>query len=132
MLEEVQQTMIRNQRNVWYAQSEYIIGKVKSQIATGPKPAISMMAKNLGFLLKNVPFAGKKADEHFKKAVDLLRQIGAKGLLGPVYLDYGLLHKDIKKTNQAKEDISEAINIFQGCEAEVYLKQANEILESMQ
>ncbi|MFQ5918173.1 MAG: hypothetical protein ACE5I0_10235, partial [Candidatus Binatia bacterium] len=35
MLEEAQQTAIKNQRRVWYALSEYILGKVYSQIALG-------------------------------------------------------------------------------------------------
>jgi len=131
MLEETQQTLIRNQRRVWCAQSEYVLGKVYSQIATGPTPAFSIMAKNIGSLIKNVPFAGKKAEEHFNKAIELFREIGAKGFLGPTYLDLGLLHKARKRTDQARECLSEAINIFQEIEAETYLNQAEEALASL-
>ena len=131
MLEEVRQALIKNQRSVWYAQSEYVLGKVYSQIATGPTPSFSIMIKNIGFLVKNVPFAGKKAEEHFKKAIEVLREIGAKGLFGPIYLDLGLLYENRKRTDQARECISKAIQVFEECEAEVYLAQAKNALESL-
>jgi len=83
ILEKVQQALIRNQRRVWYAISEHILGQVYSQIVTGPKPAFSIMAKNIGFLVKNVPFASKKAEEHFNKAIEVIKEVEAKSLLGP-------------------------------------------------
>jgi len=93
MLEEVRLALIKNQRRVLYAQSEYILGKVYSQIATGPSPALSIIAKNIGFLVRNVPFAGKKSEEHFNKAIELAKEIGAKGLLGGTYLDLALVYE---------------------------------------
>ena len=132
MLEEVRLALIKNQRRVWYAQSEYILGKVYSQIATGPTPAFSVMTKNIGFLVKNVPFAGKKAEEHFNKTIELAKEIGAKGLLGGTYLDLCLLYKARKRADQARQCISKAIQIFEECEAKVYLKQAKELLASLE
>jgi tetratricopeptide (TPR) repeat protein len=131
MLEEARQTLIRNQRRTWYAQSEYVLGKVYSQIAAGPTPAFSIMAKNIGFLVRNVPFAGKKAEEHFNKAIEVAKEIGAKSILGQACLDLGLLHEAKRRKDQAREYISEAINIFQECEAETYVKQAKEALASL-
>jgi tetratricopeptide (TPR) repeat protein len=89
------------------------------------------MAKNIGFLIKNVPLAAKKAEEHFKQAIEILKELGAKGFLGSAYLDLGLFYKARKKTQQARECISEAINIIEECEATEYLKQAKEALESL-
>jgi tetratricopeptide (TPR) repeat protein len=89
------------------------------------------MVKNIGFLAKNVPFATKKAEEHFNKAIELLKEIGAKGFLGPVYLSLGLLCKNCKRNEKARQYILEAINIFRDCGAGGYLKQANEVLESL-
>jgi len=132
MLEEVRLALIKNHRRVWHAQSERVFGNVYSQIATGPSPALSIMAKNIGFLVKNVPIAGKKAEEHFKKAIEISKDIGAKDVLGSAYLDLGLLYKARKRADRARECISEAIRIFQECEAEVNLKQAHEALESLQ
>jgi tetratricopeptide (TPR) repeat protein len=131
MLEKAQQLSIKNQRRIVYAMSEYIFGKTYSQMATGPTPAFSILAKNIGFLVKNVPFASKKAEEHFNKAIEISKEIGANGHLGMTYLDLGLLYKVRKKTDQARECISQAIKIFEECEAEVSLKQANEALDSL-
>jgi tetratricopeptide (TPR) repeat protein len=132
ILEKAQQLSTRNQRRLVYGLSEYVFGKTYSQIATGPQPAFSILAQNIGFLAKNVPFAGKKAEEHFNKAIEILKEVGANGFLGMAYLDLGLFYKSRKRTDQARECISEAINTFKECEAEVYLKQAKEALASLQ
>ena len=131
LMEKARKTLLRNQRRAPYAMSEYILGEVNSQIATGPKPSLSIMAKNIGFLVKNVPFATRKAEEHFNKAIDLSKEIGVNGYLGQTYLSLGLLYKATKRTDQARQCILEAIDIFHECEAEVYLKQANEALDSL-
>jgi tetratricopeptide (TPR) repeat protein len=131
LMKKVRKTLLRNQRRVQYALSEYIIGEVNSQIATGPKPSISIMAKNIGFLVKNIPFATKKAEDHFNKAIELFKEIGANGFLGQAYLSLGLLYKASKRTDPARQYILEAIDLFQECEAEGWLKQANEALDSL-
>ena len=89
------------------------------------------MAKNVGFIVKNLPFAAKNAEEHFNKAIELFQEIGMKGFLGRAYLGKGLLYKAIKKTDQARQCILNSIKIFEECSAEAYLKQANEALDSM-
>ena len=131
LMQKTRKNLISNQRRTFYALSEYILGEVNSQIATGPKPSLSIMAQNIGFLVKNVPFATKKAEEHFSKAIELFKEIGMKGYHGVACLSLGLLYKATKKTNQARQYILAAIVLFEECEAEVYLKQANEALDSL-
>jgi len=113
MFEEAQQALIKNHRKYWYAMSEVLLGGIYLQIATGPSPGFS------------------KAEEHFNKSIKIFREIGAKGSLGQAYLSLGLLHKAKKKTDQAIESLSEAINIFQELDAEVFMKQAKEVLASL-
>ena len=116
-----------------YARSEYVLGKVYSQIVEGSGPiSLSTMAKNIGFLIKNVPFASKKAEDHFNRAIEVAKEIGAKGTMGMAYLDLGLLYRMKGKTEQAKKCISEAIQIFDQSEAEGFLKQAKEALASLE
>jgi tetratricopeptide (TPR) repeat protein len=131
LIEKARKTLAKNQRRGWYATSEYILGEVNSQIATGPKPSFLRMAKNIGFLLKYVPYAGKKAEEHFNKSIELFKEIGAKSSLGQVYLSLGMLYRATKRMDQARQCILNSIDIFQECEAEGWLKQANEALESI-
>jgi len=131
LLAETRKNLISNQSRKNFALSEYFLGKVNSLIATGPKPSLSIMANDIGFLAKTVPFASQKAEEHFNKAIELFKEIGMKSSLGQAYLSLGLLYKASKRTDQARQSILEAINIFQECEAEVYLKKANEALDSL-
>jgi tetratricopeptide (TPR) repeat protein len=115
-----------------YALSEYVLGKVYSQIAEGGGPIrLSTMARNIGFLIQNVPFASKKAEEHFNRAIQVAREIGAKSTMGMAYLDLGLLARMKGKTEQAKKCLSEAIQIFEQSEAEGFLKKAKEALASL-
>jgi len=89
------------------------------------------MFRNIGFLVKNVPFAGKKAEDHFNKATEVAKEIGAKGFQGLAYLNLGLLHKAKKRTGQAQKCITEAVQLFEQCKAETSLKQAKEALASL-
>jgi tetratricopeptide (TPR) repeat protein len=89
------------------------------------------MAKNIGFLVKNVPFASKKAEDHFNKAIEVAKGIGANGILGQAYLDLGILHKTKGRIDQARKCISNAIALFEKCEARIFLEQAKEALASL-
>jgi class 3 adenylate cyclase/tetratricopeptide (TPR) repeat protein len=111
---------------------EYMLGSIYKQIAEGAGPISPVIiAKNIGFLVKNVPFAAKKAENHFRKALDLAQEIGAKGLLAQVTLELGLLHKIKRKTDEARKCISDAVRLFEECEADVFLKQAREALAAL-
>jgi len=132
MIEEELQSMLDNNRKYLYSQTEYILGKVFLNIVERSGPmSITAMARNIGFLVKNVPFASKKAEDHFNKAIVVAKEIGAKGTMGMSYVDLGLLYRMKGKTEQARECISEAIHIFEQTEAEGFLKQAKEALASI-
>ncbi len=51
--------------------------------------------------------------------------------LASAYLDLGLLHKARGKRDRAKEYISTSIKLFEQCEADVFLKKAQEALETL-
>lgn len=107
------------------------LGMFYSQIATGPKPKLSVMAKNVGFLMKNVPVASKKAEEHYQKAVELCEEIGVNGYRGISYLGLGQFYQARKKTDQARQYIGRAIEILEECKAEQFLQQAKQALKSL-
>jgi len=133
LLEEGQRECRENEWRTVYARSEYVLAKVYLQIVEGTEPiSLSTMAKNIGFLIKNVPFASKKAEEHFNRAIEVAKEIGAKGTMGMAYLDLGLLYRTKGKTEQAKKCLSEALQIFEQTEAEGFLRQAEEALSSLQ
>jgi tetratricopeptide (TPR) repeat protein len=132
MIEDAQREFIENGRKWFLALSNYAMGKIYLQIAEGAaKVSLSVALKNVGFLVKNVPFAKQKAADNLKKTIEIADEIGAKCLLGMSFLDLGLLHKVKGEKDKARECISTAIQLFEQCEAEVYLQQAKEALEPL-
>jgi hypothetical protein len=132
MIEEAKQSFVREERKYHIALTEYILGKIYFQIVDGSSSiSPASILKNIGFFVKNVPFADKKAEAHLNRAVVIAKEIGAKSILGTAFLDLGLLHKAKKTKIQAKECIFKAMEIFEQCEADLYLKQANGALDSL-
>lgn len=131
-LEEARQSSADNNREWVNALTEYLLGFVYFQIVEGGKPMnFSTIIKNLGFLVKNVPRADRKAEKHFKKAIEILSNIGANGLLGQAYFQLGLLYRLKKRAKDAKKCFSAAIKIFEQSQADIYLKQVNETMISL-
>jgi tetratricopeptide (TPR) repeat protein len=132
MVEKARDAHQKNKRRGRLAMPEYVLGKIYLQIVEGENlPSFSILARNIGFMVKNVPAAAKKAEYHFKRSIEFGKEVGAKGWMAASYMDLGLLHKAKKRNDQAKECISKAIELFEQCEAELYLKQAREALASL-
>jgi hypothetical protein len=90
--------------------------------------SFSILARNIRFIMRNILVAGRKAEEYLKKSIEVASQIGAIGILGQASLGLGVLYKARGKTDVAGKYISEAIEAFEKCGAEGYLKQAREAL----
>jgi tetratricopeptide (TPR) repeat protein len=126
--------ILRRKGSKWrYALLTHTLGKVYLQIAQGGggKKDFSFLAKNIGFLIKTVPFSHKKAEENFAIAIHTAKEIGAKGVLAQAYFDMGRLRQTKGKTDEARKYITDAIQLFEECEADVYLKQAKEALATL-
>jgi len=128
LLEQTKEMIHETNKKVCEAFCEYTLGKVFSLIASGPKPSFSIMTKNIRFLAKNVPFASRKAVEHFSRAIELSRVIGEKSVLCLVYLDLGLFHKWSKENEKAKECLKAAIEILEESGPSPNLEKAREAL----
>jgi tetratricopeptide (TPR) repeat protein len=115
-----------------YCVLQQMLGRVYLTIACGEgSRSFSFMAKNIGSLLRHVPFASKKAEYHFNKAIETAEETGCNHVAGTSYLDLGLLHKAKGRKEKAQESLSKAIKLLGQCGAEVYLKQAQEALDSL-
>ena len=130
--EETQEVLRKNHMKVYYGLSEFLLGMVYTQFITGPSPDFSTLAENIGSEVTIAPFADRKAEEHYNKAIEILREIGSKGNLGQALLGLGQLHKAKKRNEKARECFSEAINLFQECDAHLFLKQARDALASVE
>ena len=125
MVEETKQNIIESGRVGWIAFWESLLGSVYLQMA------MSFLFKNIVFLMKNAPHAARKAETHFNNAIKHAKGVGANGTLGQTCLNLGLLHQARKRVGKAEECLSEAVRIFEETEAQVYLKQAREAMESL-
>jgi tetratricopeptide (TPR) repeat protein len=132
MVEETNQNIIESEAKGWIAFWGNMLGGLYLQmVQSGEKPSLSLVIKNMGFLIKNAPHADRRAKDFFQKAIRQAKEVGDNDTLGRAYLNLGLLHKAKKRTDKAKECISEAIKIFEETEADVFLKQTKEVLESL-
>lgn len=115
------------------ASGAYTLAKVYAQLAQGKeKPRLSVIAENIAFIARNVPFAFKKSEAYFNEAIETAEKFDAKGIQGLAYYDLGNLYVDKKRKSHAKECLLKAIDIFKQLEAEVHLKNAEEALKSLQ
>ncbi|MGV7223155.1 MAG: AAA family ATPase [Nitrospinales bacterium] len=132
MFEETNRAVYEEGRDGWFATWEYMFGNIFLQTAQGgEKPDLSFIVNNIGFLVKNAPRADQKAQTHYNLAIEHAIKVGDRGTLGRCYLDLGILHRAKKRFDKAKECIFKAIEIFEETEAEGFLKQAKEVLESL-
>ena len=120
MMEEAARAFLENERRGFYARSQCILGRVYLQIVEGAPPV-------------SLPdFATKKAEDHFNRAIEVAKEIGAKATLGMAQLDLGLLYKARGEKDQARQCISTAIGVFEHCGAETFLRQAKQALENLE
>jgi tetratricopeptide (TPR) repeat protein len=132
LIENVRGVHQKNKRKGALPLSEYILGKIYLQIVEGENlPSFSILARNIGFMLKNVPAAAKKSEDHFKKAIELSKEVGTYNYMAQAYFDLGILYKTKKRTKQAQDCISKALDLFEKGGSEVYLKQAQQALASL-
>jgi len=132
-LEEGKQELFKNGSVFYSLVCEYIIAKIFSRLAERSEPiTLSLMVKNIGFLVKNAPFAGQKAEALFQHVIAVSKEMGSKPIMGSACLDLGLLYMNMKKKNRANKYISKAYKLFEESGSVVYLKQASEALKSLQ
>ncbi len=131
-VEDLLRLCLENESRYYYATGNYLLGQIYLQMIqrSGPR-SLSSLARNIGFLIKNVPVATRKAEDYFNKAIEVAKEIGAKGVLGQSYLGLGLLYRTKGRKDKARECISEAVDLFEKCEANQYLRQARGALENL-
>ena len=89
---------------------------------------MSFLARNIGFLLKTMPFAAQEGGGTFQKAIqtcnrDRSQRCPCAGLI----LTWANYDQSKGRTDEARKYMTEAIQIFEECEADVFLKQAREM-----
>jgi class 3 adenylate cyclase/tetratricopeptide (TPR) repeat protein len=127
MLQEAQKKW-EEQNAPWrYTFSALIFGELYSALA-GRKVPISFVSivKNIFFLAKNLPFARQKAENHYRKALVSAQKVGAKAMEGQAQLGLGKLYRKTGNSDKARDCFSSAVELFEECEAETFLREACE------
>jgi tetratricopeptide (TPR) repeat protein len=129
---EIRNEFQKNERRYDCALSEYLLGSIYCQIALGEgHVSLSTIINNLGFLLKNLPYAAKKAENHLNEAIVLADKFEAMGIKGQALLDLGRLYAGKKRIKEAKDCLMKAIETFELCEIETFKQKAQDTLAAL-
>jgi len=132
MMEELKNYHVKNERKVLSVFMDHTFGIVYTQLAGGGQQVtFSRVMNNIGFLVKNIPFAAKNAEDYFQSALRQFDEMGSKGWVGRASLGLGRLHKIKGRKEQARKYITDAIKIFEETEADGFLRQAREELAAL-
>jgi class 3 adenylate cyclase/tetratricopeptide (TPR) repeat protein len=131
-LEQIERTLrncAEHERRCFEAYFEYILGRVFVQMVTRsvPIPLLAII-KNLPFLLRTLPFAAGRAEQHLGRSIALAEEAGAGYVAGIALLDLGVLHLAKGRKSMAAEALTAAVSHLERCGAELLLSQAREAL----
>lgn len=130
MAEEVVDSYRANGNRYREALQLYLLGRVYLRLVLKEGDGgLGFMAKNVGFLLRSIPQARRKAREYLEAAIRLAREIEAKGVLGQALTDLGRLQRASGNEGAARATLSESVAILEGIEATEYLRDAREALD---
>ena len=109
-----------------------ILATIYADLTRNPKGLGPItVVKNLRAIFNALPFTGARALDNFEVLTEMTRDIGANGALGRAYLHWGHLLKERGQVDRAGQCYIEAAKFFEQCEADGYLKQANEAMGSV-
>jgi class 3 adenylate cyclase/tetratricopeptide (TPR) repeat protein len=132
LIKETRQSLLDNDLAFFSNQAEYVLGKIYLQMVEKSEPiSLSTKYKNMGFLIKTLPFAAKKAELHLLRVIEISKKYGSSSYMGYACLDLGMLYKLKKRNEKAREFLSRATKIFEVCEMDGFLQKTKEALESV-
>lgn len=114
------------------ALAHLVLGEIYLQMAKGEEmPPLSVILKNLGFVLTNLPVAALKSRRHFEAAIRMSRKVDMPGHLARSLLGLGLLHKAKKRAPQARACLEEAREIAETVRADNIVEKVHAALISL-
>jgi tetratricopeptide (TPR) repeat protein len=108
------------------------LGEIYMQIATGKeKPTLDVLRKNIGFLLRTIPFATTKAIQCFDKAAEIGTEYNMYGLAAMAYLNKGKALMVKKKRNEARAALQKAKDAMSNLEWKAMDEKVNAALAQL-
>lgn len=89
-----------------------VLGEIYLQMALGKeKPPLSVVVRNLGFILSSMPFAARRARHYLEQAVNESRKINLPATLARALLDLARLNLMQKRNDAAQACLTEASTV---------------------
>jgi len=97
----------------------------------GDKPPFAVVLKNLGFLLRTMPFATSKSRRHLEIVEQSSRKYEIPSLLAWALMDLGLLAQAKKRTAEARTYLEEAYEIADSVDAFAIAEKSKAVLKDL-
>jgi len=109
------------------------LGEIYFHIAQGRREEtyLSVILRNLGFVLRTLPFAARKSRYHLERAIQLARENGLQANLARGLLLLGLLCKARKRSDEARAHLEEAREILEPLGLHFICNKVDSALESL-
>ena len=131
-IEKTRASLLGDSLEFFSSEAEFALGKSYLQMVVKKEPvSLKLLSKNIGFLVRTLPFAADRAEIHFRRVYELAKKYGSDAFMGHACLGLGLLHKAKKRNKKARDYLSKAIKIFEKCEMTGFADEAGEALESI-
>ena len=99
---------------------QMVLGEIYLQMVLGEeKVPVTVVLKNLGFILRSLPLAARKARHHLEEAIRRSQALDLPGFLARSLLDLGLLCRAKKRRQEARTHLEEALRIAAPLESSV-------------
>ena len=111
---------------------DLFLGEIFLEMATGKeKPPLSVLRRNLWFLLRTLPFASRKARRHLETAARFYREYDMPALLAWALMDLGRLHAARKRTADARVCLKEALPLARSVEEPALIERIDRALTTL-
>jgi class 3 adenylate cyclase/tetratricopeptide (TPR) repeat protein len=117
----IEQCMVRSE--AWGSQQSVatgnlVLGEIYTRMALGQdRPALGVMLRNIGFLLRTLPFSAGKARRHLGLALDFFRRVEAPSYTAWALYDLALLDQRKGRRAEAAAKLAEAGELAASVEA---------------
>jgi len=103
---------------IYAASARLALGEVYLQMVLGQeKPPLSVLLRNLGFILLNIPFAAAKARHHLELTARIAEDEGSTAIHAWALMDLGLLAKAKKRSGEARRYLEQAHQLAHSVDA---------------
>jgi class 3 adenylate cyclase/tetratricopeptide (TPR) repeat protein len=132
LLGEAKQVWAGHEALLRLAALEGILGSLYLNMVSSPGGvSLPVLIKNLGFIARNILTSADASEGHFREALRIYEQMGATGSCGESYIGLTRLYAATKRKDEARECALKAVDCFERAGVETYLREARNLLDSL-